>query len=97
MSELDRIKKVLKQNKPNLRKEFKVKELGVFGSYVRGEQKKNSDVDILVAFNQIPGFFDYLKMENRLSLMLKKRVDLVMKGSLKPTIGKHIMREVVYI
>ena len=97
MSELDRIKQVLKRNKPILRKEFKVKELGVFGSYVRGDQKKNSDVDILVEFNQTPGFFDYLKTENRLSNLLKRRVDLVMKGSLKPTIGKHIMREVVYI
>ena len=97
MSELDRIKQVLKRNKPNLRKEFKIKELGVFGSYVRGDQKKNSDVDILVEFNQTPGFFDYLKTENRLSSLLKRRVDLVMKGSLKPTIGKHIMREVVYI
>ena len=97
MSELDRIKQVLKRNKPILRKEFKIKELGVFGSYVRGDQKKNSDVDILVEFNQTPGFFDYLKMENRLSVILKKPVDLVMKGSLKPAIGKHIMREVLYI
>ena len=97
MSELDRIKKVLKQNKPTLWKEFKIKELGVFGSYARGEQKKNSDVDILVKFNQTPGFFDYIKTENRLSAILKRRVDLVMKGSLKPTIEKYIMREVVYV
>lgn len=97
MSELDRIKQVLKQNKPALRKEFKVKELGIFGSYVHGKQKKNSDIDILVEFSQTPGFFDYLKTENRLSVMLKRRVDLVMKGTLKPTIGKHIMREVVYV
>ena len=61
------------------------------------EIKKNSDVDILVEFSQTPGFFDYLRAENRLSSILKKRVDLVMKGSLKPTIGKHIMREVVYV
>lgn len=97
MSELDRIKQILKKNKSTLRKEFNVKELGVFGSYVHGEQKKNSDVDILIEFSQTPGFFDYLKTENRLSVILKRRVDLVMKGTLKPTIGKHIMREVVYV
>ncbi|HBO97260.1 MAG TPA: nucleotidyltransferase [Candidatus Omnitrophica bacterium] len=97
MSELDKIKQVLKQNKSALKRQFKVKMLGVFGSYVRGKQKKNSDVDILVEFSQTPGLFDYVRTENRLSAILKKRVDLVMKGSLKPTIGKYIMREVVYV
>lgn len=97
MSELDKIKNVLKQNKQALKKQFKVKALGIFGSYVRGDQKKNSDVDILVEFSRTPGLFDYLRMENSLSAILKKRVDLVMKGSLKPTIGRYIMREVVYV
>ena len=97
MSELDKIKQVLRQNKPALKRQFKVKALGVFGSYVRGKQKKNSDVDILVEFSRTPGLFDYVRMETSLSRMLKKRVDLVMKGSLKPTIGKYIMREVVYV
>ena len=97
MSDLDKIKQTLRENKPSLRREFKIKMLGVFGSYVRGEQKKNSDVDILVEFSRTPGLFDYLKVENRLSDMLKRRVDLVMKGALKPNIGKHILREVVYV
>jgi len=97
MDELDKIIKTLRRNKPVLKKQFKVKKLGIFGSYVRGRQKKNSDVDILVEFSRIPGFFKYLNMEDRLSNLLNKRVDLVMKGSLKPTIGKHIMREVVYV
>ena len=97
MSDLDKIKKTLRQNKRAIRKEFKVKQMGVFGSYVRGDQKKNSDVDILVEFAQTPGLFDYIRMENRLGDILHKRVDLVMKGSLKPGIGRHIVREVVYV
>ena len=97
MSELDKIKHTLRQNKSALKRQFKVKALGVFGSYVRGKQKKNSDVDILVEFSQTPGLFDYVRTENHLSSILKKRVDLVMKGSLKPTIGKYVMREVVYV
>ena len=97
MSELDKIKHILRQNKPALKRQFKVKALGVFGSYARGQQKKNSDVDILVEFSETPGMFDYLKTENRLSHLLKKQVDLVMKGSLKSAIGKNIMREVVYV
>ncbi len=97
MSDLDRLKKILKQNKRNLQQEFKVKELGVFGSYVRGEHKKNSDIDILVTFSRTPGLFDYIRVENRLSSILHQKVDLVMKGSLKRNIGRHVMREVVYV
>jgi uncharacterized protein len=97
MSELDKIKKTLRHNKQDLRREFKIKVLGIFGSYVRGEQKKNSDVDILVDFSQTPGLFDYMKVENHLSEILHKKVDLVMKGALRPSIGKNIMREVVYV
>lgn len=97
MSELEKIKKVLKQNRRLLQKDFKIKRLGLFGSYVRGEQKRTSDVDILVEFSQTPGLFDFIRIENNLSEILKKRVDLVMKGSLKPAIGKNIMREVVYV
>jgi len=97
MSELDKIKHVLRQNKSALKKQFKIKTLGVFGSYARGVQKKNSDVDILVTFSHTPGLFDYIKAENHLSAMLHKKVDLVMKGTLKPTIGKNIMREVMYV
>ena len=97
MSELDKIKKTLKQNKRLLRRDFKIKQLGIFGSYVRGEQKRNSDVDILVEFSETPGLFDFMKIENNLGALLKKRVDLVMKGALKPAIGKHVIREVVYL
>ena len=97
MSELDKIKKVLKQNKRVLRRDFKIKQLGIFGSYVRGEQKRNSDVDILIEFSETPGLFDFMKIENNLGALLRKKVDLVMKGALKPAIGKHIMNEVVYV
>ncbi len=97
MITLTTIKQTLKHNKQSLRNEYKIKELGIFGSYVRGEQKKNSDIDILVAFSESPGLFDYIRIENRLSQLLHQKVDLVMKGTLKPTIGKHIMREVIYI
>ena len=97
MNELDKIKEILKRNKRLLKRDFKIKNLGVFGSYVRGEQKNNSDVDILIEFSQTPGLFDFIRIENSLSALLKKRVDLVMKGALKPTIGKNILREVIYV
>ncbi len=97
MKDLAYIQKILRSCKPLLEKDFKVKSLGVFGSCVRGEQTKRSDVDILVEYSQTPGLFDFIRTENFLSKALGNRVDLVMKGSLKPAIGKNVMREVVFI
>jgi predicted nucleotidyltransferase len=50
MKTLEEIKKILKQHKRELKEKYGVKEIGIFGSYVRGEQKKKSDIDILVEF-----------------------------------------------
>ena len=97
MKDLDHIKKTLRSCKPLLAKNFKVKSLGVFGSCVRGEQTSRSDVDILVEYSRTPGLFDFIRTENFLSKALGSRVDLVIKGSLKPAIGKNVMREVVFI
>ena len=97
MSELEKIRKILRQNKHLLKRDFKIRKIGIFGSFVRGEQKNNSDVDILIEFSRTPGLFDFIRVENSLSALLKKRVDLVMKGALKPMIGRNILREVIYI
>ena len=69
--------------------------MGLFGSYVRGEQRSGSDVDVLVEFNQTPSLLQFLALEHELTDALGVRVDLVMKDALKPAIGRHILREVV--
>ena len=61
---------MLLQHKAELRENFKVKTIGVFGSYVRGEQKRSSDVDILVEFEAPVGLFEFMKLENYLSDLL---------------------------
>jgi len=91
------IKEKLKKLEPLLRERYKVKRIGIFGSYLRGEEKKRSDLDILVEFIEEPGFFDFLELENYLSKILEVKVDLVMKNTLKPLIGKHILKEVIYL
>jgi len=91
------IKKVLKINETFLKEKFKVKEIGIFGSYVRGEQKKRSDLDILVEFRKPIGLFEFMDMEEYLAKILGIKVDLVSKKALKPRIGKHILEEVIYI
>jgi predicted nucleotidyltransferase len=97
MRDLQDIEAKLKENKALLRERFKVKEIGIFGSFVRGEQKETSDLDILVDFEGRVGLFEIVRLERFLSETLGEKVDLVMKNSLKPRIGKHILREVVYV
>ena len=97
MRDVESIKRLLLQNKDELRQKFEVKSIGVFGSYVRGEQKLSSDVDILVEFQEPVGLFEFMKLENYLSDLLGVNVDLVSKKALKPHIGEHIMQEVIMI
>lgn len=94
---IEEIENILRYYKSLLSGKFKVKEIGIFGSYVRGEQKKRSDLDVLVEFEEEPGLFKFIELEDYLSEILKMKVDLVMKSALKPTIGKHILSEVIYL
>jgi len=97
--ELERIKKTLAAHREELTQKYKVKEIGVFGSVVRGEQKGTSDVDILVEFDENArlGLLKFINLENYLSELLGVKVDLVMKSALKPRIGKHVVKETVYL
>ena len=94
---INEIKNKIKSAEPFLKEKFRVKKIGIFGSYSRGEQRKSSDVDILVEFYEEPSLFEFIRMERYLKNILKIKVDLVMKDSLRPYIGKHILDEVIYI
>lgn len=94
---LEDIKNKLRAYKPTLQDQFNVREIGIFGSYVRGEQKKKSDLDILVDFYGPISLLKFISLENQLSKYLGVKVDLVMKDALKPRIGSHILKEVVNI
>jgi predicted nucleotidyltransferase len=69
----------------------------VFGSYVRGEARQGSDLDVLVEFEEAPSFFEFIALEDHLSDLLGVKVDLVMKSALKPRIGQEILAEVVSV
>ena len=99
MKTLEQIKSSLAKHKEELRQKYKIKEIGIFGSYVRGEQKKRSDIDILVEFEETAdlSLLDFIGIENYLSDVLGIKVDLVEKHALKPRIGKHVLEEVVNI
>jgi len=97
MKDIEGIKRTLLQHKAELRKRFKVETIGVFGSYVRGEEKRGSDVDVLVEFEEPIGLFEFMDLEEYLSQLLGVKVDLVSKKALKPHIGKRIIQEVIYV
>lgn len=80
-----------------LQNRFKVKALGLFGSFVREEQIQGSDIDILVEFSEPTGLFEFIRLKNYLSELLDRPVDLVSKKALKPRIGQNILREVVFV
>jgi predicted nucleotidyltransferase len=93
---LEQIERRLAEMKSPLRKRFRAKRIGIFGSYVGGKAKKGSDLDVLVEFETSASLSlpDFIALENYLSDELGVKVDLVERTALKPRIGKHIMQEV---
>jgi predicted nucleotidyltransferase len=88
---------ILKKQMPELAERYKVKSLGIFGSYVRNEHSRRSDLDILVEFEQAPDLFEFMDLEEHLAKRLGVKVDLVPRRALKGDIGARILREVVPI
>ena len=97
MKTVEEIKQDLYNQKSRLVEKYKVKQIGLFGSYVRGEQQPQSDLDILIDFEEYPSLLEFIGLEDELSRSLGLKVDLVMKSDLKPRIGEYILREVVYV
>lgn len=96
MKKIEEIRKKLAEHKSELHDKFQIEEIGIFGSYIRGKERENSDLDILVEFNAPPSMFRFIELEHYLGKLLKVKVDLVMKDALKPVIGERIIKEVVY-
>lgn len=80
-----------------LKEKYPIKEIGIFGSVARGEGKEESDIDILAEFSSPIGLFDFIHLENELSTLLGKKVDLVSKKAIKPAIREVILNETVYV
>ncbi len=99
MKSLSEIKSILASQKQMLKEKYGIREIGVFGSYTRGEQKIQSDIDILVKFDEDSNLtlLDFIQIENYLSDLLGVKVDLVMKKGLKPRLRERILSETVYV
>lgn len=90
--------KKLKEHVPELKSRFKVQEIGVFGSQIKGKAKKRSDIDILVEFEKEWKTFDnYMELKFYLEKLFHRRIDLVIKSALKEDLKADILSEVIYV
>ena len=92
------LKKRLEESKSYMEKTFYVREIGIFGSFVKGSHTVQSDVDILIDFKRgHKDIFNFMRLKYYLESLLGKKVDLVMKKAVKPMLKKSILREVEYV
>ena len=92
---LDRFRSLLREKLPSLKADYRVESLGVFGSFLHGTERPDSDLDLLVSFTEKPSLFRLIDLENQLSDWLGVKVDLVLRSALKPRIGERVLKEVV--
>lgn len=95
METRDDILRLLAEKSDPIRK-FGVKQIGIFGSFARGEQKKNSDVDVLVEMERST-FDTYMGLLFFLEELFGRKVDLVEKDTIKPIIRDRVLRETLYV
>lgn len=96
MKSIKELKRVLKEHQKEIQRDFKVKRLALFGSYIRGEQSKKSDLDVLVEFREPVGF-EFIHLADYLQDLLGVKIDLVTKAALKPNRWKYISKELRYV
>lgn len=76
---------------------YSVKKAAIFGSFARGEEKKTSDIDILVDIKKDISLLDFIGIQQEIEDVLQKKVDLVEYNTIKPIIKKQILKEQLII
>jgi len=90
------ILRILKMLKEEIKIEYKVKSIGIFGSYINNEQTDDSDIDFLVEFEENADLFHFVGLTLFLEEQFNKKVDVVSKPALKEELRKNILQEVIY-
>jgi hypothetical protein len=96
MKSLDEVRQIIRDQKPYISQQYGVEVIGVFGSYIRHEQRPDSDLDLLVELDDPPkiSLIGLVELEDYLSQILGVKVDLAIKKNLKKRIGARILQEV---
>ena len=97
VTSLEEIKGVIEQHRAELKSQFHVEKIGVFGSYARGDQKKRSDIDFLVAFDETIGLFTLSGLYIYLQEQLGRKVDVVPFNSLRPELREYVLKDLIYL
>lgn len=97
MKNLQEIKAILGQVKSLVQEKYQISELGIFGDYVKGEVKENSQVNILIDYTEPLSLLDLVDMEYYLSDLLKVKADVISKNGLKGKRRERILSEVIYV
>lgn len=97
MKTKEEILRTLEQLKKEIKARFKVKEIGIFGSVIRKEQKETSDIDVLVDFKDGADIFDLVGLALFLEERFNQKVDVVPKEDLRKEIKESVLKEVVYL
>ena len=87
---------MLKESKPVLQKKYPISELGLFGSFARGDYNEHSDIDILVDFNGSIGI-GFISLANDLEDIFKKKVDLVSRKGIKPKYLPYVEKNLIHV
>ncbi len=96
MKNLEEIRKIINRHRQELEQKYKVKTIAIFGSYVKGEQKEKSDIDILVEFSEPLGFL-FFHLVDYLEEILKVKVDLLTPDGIKSNRRKYITDDLIYV
>jgi len=94
---LTQIKKLLSAHKNELKRDFYVQAIGIFGSYARGKQQQKSDLDILLEFERPISFLKLVSVENYLTDLLGVKVDVVPKEDIRIELRDTILSEAIYV
>ena len=97
VTSLDEIKEIIRQRRAELKSQFHVEKIGVFGSYARGDQKKRSDIDFLVTFDKAINYFELAGLKIYLEETIGLKSDVVPSHNLRPEFRENVYKEVIYI
>jgi uncharacterized protein len=97
MNERDTILASLRRASPALARRYPIQSLAVFGSFARGDAGEASDIDILVEFNRPVSLSAFLALEEELTTLSGRKVDLISRAAFKPNIGRNIARDLILV
>ena len=93
----DQILSILRNKKSQLQQRYPISELGIFGSYARGDFNEKSDIDILVDFNERIDGFDYIRLAHELEDAFRHKIDIVSRKGIKPQYLPYVEKNLIHV